>query len=165
MSKKTFVKVYDNYDDAAKGVKRLLKGGVLKKYISVIAKGEQEKQNEFKYEKEKEHMIFWGEQGAFWGALWGLLSGGILFWAPGAGPIVATGRILAAIAGMLGGAVLFGSAGAMTAWFIDEGIEESLAKEYGEMLQDNKILVIVHGDEAAVEIAEDIFKEEGENHQ
>ena len=64
---------------------------------------------------------------------------------------------------MIGGAVLFGSAGAMTAWFIDEGIEESLAKEYGDMLQNNKILVIVHGDEAAVEMAETILKESEQN--
>jgi uncharacterized membrane protein len=163
MSKKAFVQVYDNYDDAAKAVKRLIKGGVLKKYISVLGKGEQEEKNEFTYEKEKDDIIFWGEQGAFWGALWGLLSGGILFWAPGFGPLVATGRILATIAGMIGGAVLFGSAGAMTAWFIDEGIEESLAKEYGDMLQDNKILVIVHGDEAAVEMAETILKESEQN--
>jgi uncharacterized membrane protein len=159
MSKKAFVRVYDNYDEAAKAVNVLLEGGVLKKYISVLGKGEQEERNEFQYKKENEDMIFWGEQGAFWGSLWGLLTGGILFWVPGFGPLIATGRILAAIAGMVGGAALFGSAGAMTAWFIDLGIEKTLAKEYGEMLKENKILVIVHGDDAAVEIAEKIFPE------
>ena len=159
MSKKAFVKVYDNYDDAAKAVNKLLDGGVLKKYISVLGKGEQEEHNEFKYKKENENMLFWGEQGAFWGALWGLLSGGILFWVPGFGPLIATGRILTAIAGMVGGAVLFGSAGAMTAWLVEIGIEKSLAKEYGDLLQDNNILVIVHGDDDAVEIAEKVFQE------
>jgi len=160
MSKKSFVKVYDNYADATKAVNRLLSGGVLKKYISVLGKGEQEELNEFQVKKENEDMIFWGEQGAFWGSLWGLLSGGILFWVPGFGPLVATGRILAAIAGMVGGAAVFGSAGAMTAWFVDLGIEKSLAKEYGDMLKDNKILVIVHGDEDAVDIANIVFEEE-----
>jgi uncharacterized membrane protein len=159
MSKKAMVKVYESYDEAAKAVNLLIDGGVLKKYISVLGKGEQEEKNEFKYEKENNDMIFWGEQGAFWGGLWGLLTGGILFWVPGFGPLVATGRILTAIAGMVGGAVLFGSAGAMTAWFIDLGIEKSLAKEYGEMLKEDKILVIVHGDDDAVEIAEKIFQE------
>ena len=159
MSKKALVKVFDTYDEAAATVSKLLKNGVLKKYISVIAKGEQEEKNEFEYKKNSEHMIFWGEQGAFWGGLWGLLMGGILFWAPGVGPIVATGRILTAIAGMAAGAVMFGATGAMTAWLVDLGIEKSLAKEYGDMLQENKILVIVHGDEDAVEIAKKALDE------
>jgi uncharacterized membrane protein len=163
MSKKAFVRVYDTYDEAAKAVNLLLERGVLKKYISVLAKGEQEEKNEFKYDKENNDMIFWGEQGAFWGSLWGLLTGGILFWVPGFGPLVATGRILAAIAGMVGGAVLFGSAGAMTAWFVDIGIEKALANKYGEMLKENKILVIVHGDNDAVEMAETIFEEAEKN--
>ena len=159
MSKNALVKVYDDYDSAAKAVNLLLNGGVLKKYISVIGKGEQEEKNEFVYNKEKENSIFWGEQGAFWGGLWGLLMGGILFWAPGVGPIVATGQILTAIAGMAGGAVMFGAAGAMTAWFVELGIEKSLAQKYGDMIQDNKILVIVHGDEDAVAIAKKVFEE------
>ncbi|WP_457749387.1 general stress protein [Sulfurimonas sp.] len=159
MSKEAFVKVYESYDDAATAVNKLLAEGVLKKYISVIAKGEQEEKNEFEYKKNNENMIFWGEQGAFWGGLWGLLTGGILFWAPGVGPIVATGRILAAIAGMAAGAVMFGATGAMTAWLIELGIEKSLAEKYGEMIKDNKILVIVHGDEDAVEIAKKALEE------
>ena len=133
---------------------------MLKKYISVIAKGEQEEKNEFEYKKHAENMIFWGEQGAFWGGLWGLLMGGILFWAPGVGPIVATGRILAAIAGMAGGAAMFGATGAMTAWLIDLGIEKSLAEKYGDYLKDGKILVIVHGDDDAVAIAKKVLNEE-----
>ncbi len=160
MSKDVLVKVCNNYDEAARVVSRLLSNGVLKKYISVIAKGEQEEKNEFEYKKNAENMIFWGEQGAFWGGLWGLLMGGILFWAPGVGPIVATGRILTAIAGMAAGAVMFGATGAMTAWLVDLGIEKSLAEKYGDMLQDNKILVIVHGDEDAVEIAKKALGEE-----
>ncbi len=159
MSKKALVKVYENYDEAAKAVNLLLERGVLKKYISVIGKGEQEEKNEFEFNKENNNMIFWGEQGAFWGSLWGLLSGGILFWVPGFGPLVATGRILAAIAGMVGGAAILGAGGAMTSWFVDVGIEKSLAHKYAEMLKENKILLIVHGEDAAVEMAEDIFAE------
>jgi uncharacterized membrane protein len=159
MNKKSLVKVYDNYEDAAKTVNTLLHNGVLKKYISVIGKGEQEEQNEFEYKKDAENMIFWGEQGAFWGGLWGLLMGGILFWTPGAGPIIATGRILAAIAGMAGGAAMFGATGALTAWLVDLGVEKKLAEEYGEMIKDGQIMVVVHGDEDAVEIAHKVLDE------
>ncbi|WP_297484966.1 general stress protein [Sulfurimonas sp.] len=153
MSKDVLVKVYDSYDSAAKSVDTLIDGGVLKKYISVIGKGEQKTQDGFEFNKNRENAIFWGEQGAFWGGLWGLLMGGILFWTPGVGPILATGQILTAIAGMTGGAVMFGAAGAMTAWLVDLGIEKSLAVKYGEMIKDDHILVIVHGSEDAVKIA------------
>ena len=157
MNEKVLVEVFDSYEVAANNVNKLIDGGVLKKYISVIGKGEQKEQNEFEYKKNTDNMIFWGEQGAFWGGLWGLLMGGILFWTPGVGPILATGQILSAIAGMTGGAVMFGAAGAMTAWFVELGIEKSLAIKYGEMIKENKILVIVHGDKDAVEIAKKVL--------
>ena len=157
MSKEVFAKAYNTYDDAAQAVKTLLEGGVLKKYISVLAKGEQKELNEFEYKKENEDIIFWGEQGAFWGSLWGLLAGGVLMWVPGFGPLVATGRVLAALAGMVGGAATLGSISAIAAWLIDLGIEESLAHKYKDLLEQNKILVIIHGDEDAVKMAEDIL--------
>lgn len=157
MSKSALVRVYDSYDEAAKAVDLLLENGIFKKYISVMAKGEQEEKNEFEFSKQDNDIIFWGEQGAFWGSLWGLLSGGVLFWVPGFGPLVATGRILAAVAGMIGGAALFGAGGAMTAWFVDLGIEKTLAHKYGELLEENKILLIVHGDDAIVAEAEKVL--------
>jgi len=158
MSTNIMVKVCDTYDEAAKSVNDLIANGVLKKYISVLAKGEQEKFEGFKEKKEASNIIFWGEQGAFWGSLWGLLAGGVFLWVPGFGPLVATGQIISAIVGMIGGAAVFGTAGAMTAWFIDMGIEKSLAHKYGDLLKDKKILVIVHGDADAVKMANDILK-------
>ena len=157
MSKDIFVKAYDNYDEAAEAVKKLLKGGVLKKYISVLAKGEQQELNEFEFDKKKDPIIFWGEHGAFWGALWGMLTGGVLLWVPGFGPLVASGHILAALAGMLEGAATLGSISAFTAWLIDQGVETTLAHKFQDLLEQNKILVIVHGDEDAVKMAEDIL--------
>ncbi len=157
MSKKVFAKAYDTYDDAAEAVKKLLEGGVLKKYISVLAKGEQEELNEFEYKKENEDIIFWGEQGAFWGSLWGLLAGGVLMWVPGFGPLVATGRIIAALAGMIGGAATLGSISALTAWLVELGMEKRLAHRFENQLEQNKILVVVHGDSDAVKMAEDIL--------
>jgi uncharacterized membrane protein len=159
MSEKGLVKVYDSYDEAAHTVDVLLENGVLKKYISVIGKGEQKETEDFEYKKNENNTIFWGEQGAFWGGLWGLLAGGILFWIPGVGPIVATGRIIAAVVGMASGATIFGATGALTAWLIDLGIDKKLAEKYGDMIKDNKILVIVHGEDAAVEMAEKALKD------
>ncbi len=159
MSENVMVKVYDKYDDASSDVNKLIHGGILKKYISVIGRAEEEKAGEFEEEKSLDKLVFWGEQGAFWGGLWGLLAGGMLLAVPGYGPLAATGQIMSAIAGMLGGAAVFGTTGAVVAWFVDRGMEDSLAQRYAKHLEDGKILVIVHGDEDVIDMAHKILNE------
>ena len=153
------VRVYDNYDAAYADVVKLIDNGVFKKYISVIGRAEEEKAGEFEENKSLDKLVFWGEQGAFWGGLWGLLAGGMLLAVPGVGPLAATGQIMSAVAGMLGGAAVFGTTGAMAAWFIDRGMEDSLAQKYAKDIEDGKIVVIVHGDEDAVDMANKILSE------
>ncbi len=47
-----------------------------------------------------ERMKAWGEYGAFWGGLWGMLAGAAGFFIiPGVGPIAAAGYIVEALAG------------------------------------------------------------------
>jgi len=159
MSKNIMVRVYDNYDAAYADVVKLIDNGVFKKYISVIGRAEEEKAGEFEENKSLDKLVFWGEQGAFWGGLWGLLAGGMLLAVPGVGPLAATGQIMSAVAGMLGGAAVFGTTGAMAAWFIDRGMEDSLAQKYAKDIEDGKIVVIVHGDEDAVDMANKILSE------
>ena len=159
MSKNIMVRVYDNYDAAYADVVKLIDNGVFKKYISVIGRAEEEKAGEFEENKSLDKLVFWGEQGAFWGGLWGLLAGGMLLAVPGVGPLAATGPIMSAVAGMLGGAAVFGTTGAMAAWFIDRGMEDSLAQKYAKDIEDGKIVVIVHGDEDAVDMANKILSE------
>lgn len=61
------------------------------------------------YDSVGEKMKSWGAMGAFWGGLWGLLSGAAgMFLVPGLGPIVAAGPIVEAIAGAISGAALAG---------------------------------------------------------
>jgi hypothetical protein len=58
-----------------------------------------------------ERMKGWGKQGAFWGGLWGLLSGAAgMFLIPGFGPLIAAGPIVEALVGALGGAGIAGGA-------------------------------------------------------
>src|SRR5512139_444836 len=62
------------------------------------------------YNSVGEKMKSWGAMGAFWGGLWGLLSGAAgMFILPGLGAIVAAGPIVEAIAGAISGAALAGS--------------------------------------------------------
>lgn len=61
------------------------------------------------YNSVGDKMKSWGSMGAFWGGLWGLLSGAAgMFLVPGLGPIVAAGPIVEAIAGAIGGAAVAG---------------------------------------------------------
>jgi hypothetical protein len=58
-----------------------------------------------------ERMKGWGAMGAFWGGLWGLLSGAAgMFFIPGFGAVFAAGPIVEALAGALAGAGLGGGA-------------------------------------------------------
>ncbi len=161
MSKYLVAAVYDNHSDADEAVKLLLKEGVLKRHISVLGKGEEAEKETFEDEKENEVILAWGEQGAFWGGLWGLLAGGIYAFVPGFGPILATGHVIAALAGLIGGAATVGALSAFAAMLVEMGIEAAEAKRYEHLLKENKLLVIVHGDDAEVETARQILENYG----
>jgi hypothetical protein len=95
----------------------LLDTGVDKNDISVVGKGEEaEPKDELELEIENKEIAQWGKLGAFF------------FWIPGFGQLVAAGPVIASLAEALGGAALVGSFTALTAWFIDLGIEEAEAK-------------------------------------
>jgi len=61
------------------------------------------------YSSVGERMKSWGKMGAFWGGLWGLLTGAVgMFILPGLGAIVAAGPVVEAIAGAISGAAVAG---------------------------------------------------------
>ncbi len=69
------------------------------------------------YSNVGERMKGWGAHGAFWGGLWGLLSGAAgMFLIPGVGPVLAAGPLVEALvgagagAGLVGGALAVGAA-------------------------------------------------------
>jgi hypothetical protein len=157
MSKRILVSVFENSGDVREAVNALIKGGVSKQAISVIGKGNEEAIEDIELEKENADILIWGEQGAFWGALIGLLLGGVFFVVPGFGPIVAAGPVVAALSGMLGGALTGGAALALAAALVEWGIGEAEAKRYEKLVKENKLLLMVHGDEEVVKKAEEIL--------
>lgn len=63
------------------------------------------------YTSPGERMKAWGGMGAFWGGLWGLLTGAAgVFLVPGLGPVAAAGPLVEAITGAAAGAGLAGGA-------------------------------------------------------
>ena len=66
-------------------------------------------------ENERERIKFWGEQGAAWGALGGLLAGAMgLFVVPGVGPLLVLGPFVELIAGAVAGTGLMTGAALAT---------------------------------------------------
>ena len=61
------------------------------------------------YHDTGERMKAWGKQGAFWGAIWGLLAGASgMFVLPGLGPLLVAGPIVEALGAAIAGAAVAG---------------------------------------------------------
>ena len=104
------------------------------------------------YSDSKERIKVWGEHGAFWGGLWGLLAGATgMFVLPGVGSVFAAGPIVEAIGSAIAAATLAGGtmagAAALTEWTIAlhrMGIPEEKLAEIHESIKQGKILVVLH---------------------
>lgn len=110
--------VFNSEEKAEAAVQQLVKKDFPMDQLSLLGKAHQIGDDSLGiyYSKMGERMKGWGKLGAFWGGLWGLLSGAAgLFVIPGLGPVIATGPIVQVIvntvvgAGVTGG-VLAGAA-------------------------------------------------------
>lgn len=158
MEKRRVVAIYNSHEALGEALALLINQLKLKRRdIAVLGKGENgEPKDIFEVKKENSDILFWGEQGAIWGAIFGFLAGGFFAFVPGFGPLVAAGPIVSSLAGAVGGAEVLGSAAALAAWFIDLGVEEVEAHKYAEYLKEGKIVLLA--DAASDEKLEEIKK-------
>lgn len=116
-----------------------------------------------------ERMRAWGKQGAFWGAIWGLLAGAAgLFLVPGLGPLLAAGPIVEALGGALAGAAVAGGAMAGAAALTEVatalhriGIPEDRLHGIESAIQAGKTVVILHCDPQQAEDARETLTRAG----
>jgi hypothetical protein len=109
------------------------------------------------YPTPAERMRAWGGMGAFWGGLWGLLTGAAgMFLIPGVGPVMAAGPIVEALVSGAAGAgigagVMAGGAAAsqLTVAAHRMGVPEDRLEETQRLLDENHtlMLLIVGSDE------------------
>jgi len=100
----------------------------------------------------EERVKVWGEQGAAWGALWGLLAGATgLFMLPGIGPLLAAGPVVEALGGAIAGAALTGGAMAGAAALTQLatalhriGVPDSDIELIHDAIQQGRYAVILH---------------------
>ncbi len=99
---------YANHTLAENAVKSLAQAGFDMTQLSVIGRGYHTEDKVIGFYNSLGRIQFWGRYGAFWGALWGLFSGGIFITIPAIGPIVALGAISSVILSSLEGALIGG---------------------------------------------------------
>lgn len=112
-TQRLLVALFDRHQEAERSVRLLVERDFPMDMLSVLGKGESGGDDPLGlyYSSVGDRMKGWGKMGAFWGGLWGLLTGAAgLFVFPGIGPVLAAGPVVEAIAGALAGAGLGGSA-------------------------------------------------------
>lgn len=104
------------------------------------------------YTDSHERIKVWGEHGAAWGALWGLLAGATgLFVLPGIGPLLAAGPVVEALGGAIAGAAVAGGAMAGAAAFTELtsalhriGVSKTEVEEIHAAIERGSYVVILH---------------------
>ncbi len=148
------VGIFDDREKARRIVERLIDEGFPMDQLSVLGRagGSGDDILGVSYHDTGERMKVWGEQGAFWGALWGLLAGATgMFVLPGLGPLLAAGPIVEALAGAIAGAVVTGGAMAGAAALSQLasalhriGMPEEEVKRVETAIEEGRQVVILH---------------------
>ncbi len=163
---KTVVGLFDSREQAEKSVSALRRAG-FKDEISVLAAdqnqaGQNRAGGDIEYDQttmEADNDTGMGKvttgasTGGVLGGLAGLAMGAGALAIPGIGPVIAAGPI----AGLLSGAATGGVAGSLIDW----GIPAERSKFYEEKVREGKIMASVRTDEAKIDQAADILRQNG----
>src|SRR3984957_4042617 len=155
------VAVYDTHGAAEPAVKALQRAGIDMHTMSIIGKDTHTEEHVVGYYNNSDRMKYWGEAGAFWGSIWGLLFGSAFFAIPGIGPVLAAGPVVAWTVGALEGAVAVGGLSAIGAGLFSMGIPKDSVVQYELALKTDKFLLMVHGITSDVQKAKEILETTG----
>jgi len=147
------VAVYDTHVEAERAVKSLQRAGIDMHTLSIIGKDTHTDEHVVGYYNNGDRMKYWGEAGAFWGSIWGLLFGSAFFVIPGIGPLLMAGPLISAIVGALEGAVISGGLTAIGAGLYGMGIPKDSVVEYETALKTDKFLLTVQDTASEIERA------------
>ena len=155
--KNSCIAVYDTHQEAQEAVKTLSKAGFGMHKLSIVGRGYHPEDEIIGYYDVGDRVKFWGLQGAFWGAILGLLGGAGLFWIPAFGPLMVAGPISSAIVGAVEGMAVVGGMSALGAALYSIGVPRKSVLKYETQIKANKFLLIVHGSRDEVEHAAEIL--------
>ena len=151
------VAVFVDHQGAEAAVKKLAAAGIDMKHLSVIGKGYHTDEKVVGFYNIGDRIKFWGKNGAFWGALWGWMVGGVFITTPVLGPVVVVGYLASVVISAIEGAVVFGGLSALGAALFSTGIPKDSIISYETALKADKFLVLAHGPAAEVAHAKEIL--------
>lgn len=149
------VAVFTTHEQAQAAIKKLSDSGYDLKNLSIIGQNYQSEEHPVGFIHTSDRITSWGQMGAFWGTVWGLLTGSAFFIIPGFGQLIFAGYIIA----VLESALIGGAIGVVGGALVSLGIPKDSIIEYETALKAGGFLVIAHGSEAEVQKAKDILSE------
>jgi hypothetical protein len=136
------VATYQSHDEAAAALKTLQQSGFDMKLLSIVGHGNPHEQELVGCYDTGDRMRYWGEIGAIWGGIWGLLIGSAFFLVPGIGPLLVAGPLVSCLVGALDGALVVGGVSAVGAGLYSMGIPQDSLMKYEAALKRGKYVVI-----------------------
>ncbi len=139
------VAVFTDHRTAESAVRKLAEGGLDIQHFSIVGKGYHSEEKVVGFYNAGDRIMFWGQNGAMWGGLWGLFFGGILMTVPVVGSVVVLGHLAAMVFAVVEGAVVVGGLSAVGAAIYGLGIPKDSVIAYETALKADGFLIVAHG--------------------
>jgi hypothetical protein len=139
------VAVYPDIDAAEAAVQKLGEGGFPVTRVSILARDLSSEKKVHGFVTPCDVAKSTAASGAWWGGLFGLLTGAAFLWLPGVGPLFVAGSLTSAVLGGVEGAVAGAAVAGLLGWLSSLGIEKQHILKYEEVVKAGKILLVAHG--------------------
>ena len=159
--KNSVVATFDHHAKAEAAVRELHRAGFKMKALSIVGQGYHTEEKVVGYYTTGDRMLNWGQNGAFWGGMWGLLFGSAFFVVPGVGPLLVAGPLVVWIVAALESAAVAGGLSALGAALYSIGIPETSVLEYESSIKAGKFLLVAHGTADEVQRAKAVLSKSG----
>jgi hypothetical protein len=150
------VALYETHAQVEEAVKVLYRSRFDMTRVSLAGKDCHTAEHVVGYYTTGDRMLCWGRLGAFWGAMWGILSGAAFFAIPGIGPVLVAGPLVGWIVDALDGSVVTGVS-ALGAGLQSIGLPNERALKCESALKGDGYLLVVHGADGEVVAARRIL--------
>jgi outer membrane lipoprotein SlyB len=99
--------------------------------------------------------------GAWWGGMFGTLTGAAFLWIPVVGPLVVAGPVALAFLGLLEGAAVGAVGGGLLGALVGYGFSDAKALKYETSVRSGQYLVLFHGDKPQASEAKAVLLAQG----
>jgi Protein of unknown function (DUF1269) len=149
----TIIAVFPDHNAAEGAVKRLAQVGFDMKSLSVVGKGYHTDEKVVGFYNAGDRVKFWGRQGAFWGALWGLFFGGLFITIPIVGSVAVVGYLASVMIASIESAIVVGGVSALGAALYSIGVPKDSVIQYETALKADSFLLMAHVPAAEIDRA------------